>query len=248
MDYEARLKAQSDRIKELEDLNQELQGFYDEYIKQQEYDYEQVHDKQQTAFDSERSKLTEEKVRMKTESLMMRTQVEKIKKTMEKEEEKQAKLVIEKDSLAKQLSEQKELCSMMEQEVKERTDVIQHNYITIQDLRHKVRDLEMYKFVLGHKADELGEQMEPTKRELNRLQDEMGMQDGELEARAIANQKLKHTINERDANITSLKNELFQVNNKCHLGFFFFFFFRLVHCGALASRWTSALACSLANN
>ena len=75
----------------------------------------------------------------------------------------------------------------------------------------QVRDLEMYKFVLGHKADEMTEQIEPTKRELRRLQDEMSMQDGELETRAVTNQKLKHTIHERDANIASLKNELFQV-------------------------------------
>ena len=98
MDYESRIKAQSERITELEDLNQELQGFYDEYIKQQEHDYEEVHDKQQTAFDSERQQLTQDKLKMKTEALMMRTQVDKIKKTMEKEEERQAKLAVEKDS------------------------------------------------------------------------------------------------------------------------------------------------------
>ena len=75
MDYEAKLKAQSERIVELEDLNQELQAFYDEYIKQQEADYEEVHDKQQSVFDTERTALNQEKLRMKTEALMMRTQV-----------------------------------------------------------------------------------------------------------------------------------------------------------------------------
>eukprot|EP00951_Prasinocladus_malaysianus_P044436 scaffold573277_cov43-Prasinocladus_malaysianus.AAC.1 len=147
---------------------------------------------------------------MKTEALMMRTQVEKIKKNMEREEELQGKLRGEKDVLAKQLHEQKDMCAMMEQEVQERNNVIQQNYITIQELRHKVRDLEMYKFVLGHKAEEMSEQIEPTRRELKHLKDEMGMQDGELESRAVTNQKLKHTIQERDANIASLKNELFQ--------------------------------------
>lgn len=214
IDYETRLKAQSERITELEDLNQELQSFYDEYIRQQEHDYEEVHDQQQSAFDAERQHLTQEKLKMKTDALMMRTQVEKIKKNMEKEEEVQAKLRGEKDALNKMFNDQKELCRLMEQEVKERNDVIQQNYITIQDLRHKVRDLEMYKFVLGHRAEEMSEQIEPKKRELKRLQEEMGMQDGELEARAIANQRLKHTINERDANIASLKNELFQAKTK----------------------------------
>lgn len=72
----------------------------------------------------------------------------------------------------------------------------------------------MYKFVLGHKAEEMSEQIEPTKKELKRLQEEMGLQDGELESRAITNQRLKHTIKERDANIASLKTELVQVGGR----------------------------------
>lgn len=138
-DYEMRMKAQAERIVELEQLNMELQGFYDEYIAQQEIDYEEVHDKQQTQFDKERQDLTQEKLKMKTEALMMRTQVEKWKKNVENEYQLQARLAKDKEGLVKQVKEQKDLCAMMQQEVKERNDVIQQNYITIQDLRHKVR-------------------------------------------------------------------------------------------------------------
>ena len=65
-------------------------------------------------------------------------QVEKIKKNMEKEEQLQQKLAGEKEVIQKMLTDQKEIAVLMEQEIKERNDVIQQNYVTIQELRHKV--------------------------------------------------------------------------------------------------------------
>jgi chromosome segregation ATPase len=79
------------------------------------------------------------------------------------------KLLRDNEKLAAELDESHTTCAKLRRELEEREKILADNFSVIQDLRHRVQELEKHKYVLGYKAESYLGELEPRRAEVRLL-------------------------------------------------------------------------------
>ncbi|GLC77526.1 WD repeat-containing protein 49 [Pleodorina starrii] len=215
--YEAQLAALEARMAEAGEARQEQDRFFSEYVKQAEEDFEDHSDRinKKVHVLAEAAEGREQKLKADN-NILKRTNLRlKADKTIDMK--RMDKLTTDNAQLREQTEDLRITIAKLTKELEERDAVNADNYVTIQQLRRKVQELEKHKYVLSYKAESYSKNLEPQQEEISRLQEALEGHGRELLSQANRAQILTRHVAEKDAALRTAKTGLAAFKRRCEL-------------------------------
>ncbi|GIL58742.1 hypothetical protein Vafri_13730, partial [Volvox africanus] len=213
--YQAQMDSLETKMSEASDERAEQDRFFTEYVKQAEEDFEDHSERinKKVHVLTEAAEVREQRLKADN-NILKRTNLRlKADKTIDMK--RMDKLATDNAALREQTEDLRLTIDKLKRELEERDAVNADNYVTIQQLRRKVQELEKHKYVLSYKAETYSKNMEPQREEIARLQEALEGHGKELLIQANRTQVLSRHVAEKDAALRTAKTSLAEFKRRC---------------------------------
>ncbi|EFJ40424.1 hypothetical protein VOLCADRAFT_99792 [Volvox carteri f. nagariensis] len=213
--YEAQLAAMDSKMSEAADVRAEQDRFFNEYVKQEDFEDHSQRINKKVSVLTEAAESREQRLKADN-NILKRTNLRlKADKTIDMK--RMDKLTADNAALREQTEDLKLTIAKLKKELDERDAVNADNYVTIQQLRRKLQELEKHKYVLSYKAETYAQKLEPQLEEIAKLQDSLEGHGRELLNQAKRTQLLNRHVAEKDSALRTAMASLADFKRRCEL-------------------------------